>query len=1030
MSKGVAVKPRTHRYPSIVAGSKDVGRSVSAISQLLEILTGGRGDGMDRALTPRDLVDIGVLKLDAGTLPGTGVLKPVEPGDKDGGIDKPTAPSNVTAVGGFTAILLSFDTPAYKGHFEAEVWRSSIDVVGSAVMIATTKSRLYSDSVPTGSSYYYWVRFVNRNGDIGPWHGLSGVLGKTSDDIGWLIDKITQETNDSPLVKWLREDVTLINEQTYLNMLDQLVADLTGSGGPLADIWLEINGLNTVKAQLLHRTDLLEQSTASFNQQLADAVALIGTTRAEVQQFYNAVLAVDPETGEVSLQALEGYRVANDARVTQVEQNLSAAQALLTQKVSRTELDGLVGEPFSATATYALNAEVVYNFRLYRCHVPVTVAGAWTGPNNWTLVGNLQGKFTDVYQKLDAANALLAEKVSQVAFDGVGLRLANVEQQISSYTDNNSSVGQMVINLQAELWKDADQAIGNELDKWNTTVNEGRYRVGQAQWNQTMTVRVDGEASKLESAQYQLVQQGNAIASNTEKLTLVTNKEAATAERLELLRTEYDGSAAQLMELYNLSASSDSAFLVSYRQLSAQVADPVTGLAKTKATLDQVVNMTLAPTSALMTQINNAAVTAGNALANSNDILNLRGVYGQSALASRFSSLSSSINSVDARVTNLDEAITGPNGAIATSLAQYKVNYGGTSVTLQQLASATATADGQFSAMWGVKTTVGQLTGGFGLYNNGQKTLFAVQAGTFAILGANSQAVNPFMVVDGKTLIDTAFIKAATIQELVAGSVVADTVKASASITSPVIVGGSITGADLNLLSGGYRMALEPYQNFLMWCGPDGVSKTVGNALFAISNAGQVFAKALTIYDNYGNIVLDSMGNLNGTYIKDLSVDSLKLKGQSVNLKKIASANSVNIPPNGSAVSKATAQLTIDSVVPGTVIDITFEVRFYCEYHDRRMLEFQAGIYDDILGYYLNTFRIKPPFWSQDGKSHILNTVQLTGRAVLEYAASASNVTRKFSVHVWAVGDFYDPAPLGLVTTQHEGWLVVDIGKR
>jgi len=1018
----VGVAGGKHRYPAIAKG-KDVNRSLDAAVQVIEILTGARGDGMNRALTPADLVKLGVLNLGKG---GALVKPPVDDNDEGEKPGQPVQPSGLTATGGFTAVLLRWDAPAYKGHLETEVWRASNNVLGAAVLVGTTKGNLFSDPVPTGSSHFYWVRFVNRAGNTGP-HSAS-VQGKTSDDIGFIIEQITKEGEQSPLVRWLREDVTLVDEQTYLTMIDRILTDLNAPAGPLADVWSSLNALNTVKNQLLNSTDLLKQTQDLHTSQIEQALSQITATRNEVQQFYNAVLAVDPATGNVSLQALEGYRTANDARVTQVEQNLSAVNGRLDQTVSRAQFGQLVGEAFDVTKTYDIGAEVIYNYQLWRCYVPVSSAGAWTGPVNWALVGSLTGKMSTLQQSLDAVNGQLLTKVSQAAFDAQTLRLSQVENFQATFVDNNVSVGQVVQNIRSELWRAAELATQAELDKWNAVVEQGRYRVGQATFNQSITTRVELESSRLEEARYQLVQHGNAIATNQYNLTLLTDDHSATVNRLQVLRTEYDQTAVEARELFTMSASSTSAFLAAYRQLSGEVRDPGSGLAKTRAILDEVTSFTLSPGTALMQQINRANATANNAQAMANDILTLSGVANGSAMARLFNQLGAEIDGANANIVQLSLSLVGPTGTISQTIRDHTVSFGGTTVTLQQLATAAASTDGSFRSMWGVKSTVGQLTAGFGLLNTGSLTQFAINAQQLLVLGQNG-AVNPFMVVGGRVLIDTALIKAATVQELVAGSVVADTVKAAASITSPVIVGGSITGSDLRLLSGGYEMNLMPYQNFMLWCGPAGAAKNAQNAALALTNDGRVFARGMTIYDNSGNTVLDSSG-LSGTYIKDLSVDAFKIKGQSINLKTIAQANWVNIPPNGSPVSKASASVFMDSVVPGTVLDITFEVRFYCEYHDKRMLEFRAAIYDENLGYYLNTFRIKPPFWSQDGESHIMNTVQLTGRAVVEYTYAATNVSRSFSVHVWAVGSYYSSAPLGLNTMEHEGWLVIDVGKR
>lgn len=1029
MTTGVAVVPKKHRYPAITANSKDPGKSISNISQLLEILTGSRGNGLDRALTPRDLLDMGLANLQAGQSPGTGVLIPVDPTGRDENIDLPVQPTNVQAVGGFTAILVSFDTPAYRGHFEAQIWRSSTDVVGSATMVATIKGNLYSDPVATGSTFYYWVRFVNRKDDIGPWHGLSGVQGKTQDDIGWLIEQITQETNDSPLVKWLRDDVDLINEDTYLELYSKMVDDLEREDGPMFEVWAQINGLNLVKQELLSRTSTLDEANIAFDRELKDVADRLKTIGDNFGAFYDAAVSVDPDNGSIKLKAVETYRDENDARVTKVEEDFNAVNGTLLQKVSRTELDGLVGEPFSPTELYDINDEVVYAYRLYRCHTAIVVAGAWTGDMHWTLLGSLQGKFTDVYQKLDAANGRIDDKVSKVDFNAYGLRLTSVEQSLTAYTDETVSVGQMVTNIRAEMWVDAEQALASELDKWNASIRDGRVRIAQAVFNQDINVKVTAHEATLEKVDQALTQYGEAIAANVESIKLVSKDLVAEAKKLSELSVDYGTSKARVNELYDMSATSDSAFLVAYRQLSAKVGTEAEKLTATNAKLTEVVDMKLSPTTALMTSISNASTTAGTALSKANDVLNLSGTVAGSALASRFSSLSSQIGTVSTSVSDLREAIVGPNGAIASALSQYRVSYGGTSVSLQQLASAAATNASDFSAMWGVKSSVAGLQAGFGLYNNGSTTKFVINAQTLAVLGANDSLVNPFMVVNGKTLIDTALIKAASIQELVAGTIVADTIKASASITSPIIVGGSITGSDLNLISGSYRVSLQPYNTFLLWAGVNGVSQNVANASLAVSNTGAVYAKGLTIYDAANNIILDSSG-LRGTYIRDLSVSSFQIIGGAVNLKEMVPLTGVPTA-NKDNVLMASCSVTVDTVVPGSLVDVQFSIAFRLRSRiQAATIGFTASLYcgEELLGQFEDvlTGGIKDSdnsIWTYD------QLCRISGRHFRKFQTHATNVALPYTLYikptvVFSLWDgWFDVSKL-------QGYLLVDIGKR
>lgn len=71
------------------------------------------------------------------------------------------------------------------------------------------------------------------------------------------------------------------------------------------------------------------------------------------------------------------------------------------------------------------------------------------------------------------------------------------------------------------------------------------------------------------------------------------------------------------------------------------------------------------------------------------------------------------------------------------------------------------------SAQFALKLDVNGYVSGYGAYNDGKTADFAVLADRFWIArpGVASSAVKPFMVVDGKVYIDSAFIREASIQE-------------------------------------------------------------------------------------------------------------------------------------------------------------------------------------------------------------------------------------------------------------------------
>lgn len=184
------------------------------LTENMQILTGQKGDRLDKALTLREAAAIGMINLRRN---GSGVVVPELPPDKPtdpewSGVQTPTAPVNVTADGAFHTITLTWDPPSYKGHAFAEIWRASKNNVSTAVRVGTTLANVYSDSVGKGFKAYYWVRFVNKNGMEGPYHSTAGLYAETSKDIQDIIDELDGQIKLSHFDAWLKQDYEGVKE--------------------------------------------------------------------------------------------------------------------------------------------------------------------------------------------------------------------------------------------------------------------------------------------------------------------------------------------------------------------------------------------------------------------------------------------------------------------------------------------------------------------------------------------------------------------------------------------------------------------------------------------------------------------------------------------------------------------------------------------------------------------------------------------------------------------------------------------------
>lgn len=156
---------------------------------------------------------------------------------------------------------------------------------------------------------------------------------------------------------------------------------------------------------------------------------------------------------------------------------------------------------------------------------------------------------------------------------------------------------------------------------------------------------------------------------------------------------------------------------------------------------------------------------------------------------------------VNSKINAFETVFSSPQGGLAQAIKDFKVDYNGSSASLQQLASAAASNERGFRAQWGVKTSVDGLQGGVGFLNDGVETSFVVDAQTFAVTGGNDK-IAPFIIKNGQTVMASAVIDDAAIYNLIAANITAEKIKIGVSLESPKIDGGAITGGTLSIGEG------------------------------------------------------------------------------------------------------------------------------------------------------------------------------------------------------------------------------------
>ncbi|HED0198885.1 TPA: DUF1983 domain-containing protein [Salmonella enterica subsp. enterica serovar Orientalis] len=185
------------------------GKDLAAVVENMEIGTGQRGDRKDAFVTQRQLAELKLARMSAGSggvrlVPGLGqgiFPEPLRP-------ERPTKPEGFQVAGGFGYVLLEWVMPKYNGHSITEIWRGTEDNLSDAVLVGTTPGQVYSDSVNPGWKGFYWIRFVNSAGVSGPYNSPEGTPAETQMDVQAVIDQIHDEAAKSPIVEELKKEIS------------------------------------------------------------------------------------------------------------------------------------------------------------------------------------------------------------------------------------------------------------------------------------------------------------------------------------------------------------------------------------------------------------------------------------------------------------------------------------------------------------------------------------------------------------------------------------------------------------------------------------------------------------------------------------------------------------------------------------------------------------------------------------------------------------------------------------------------------
>ncbi len=214
-----------------------------AVKNVLDVREGLLGDPLDANVTFRDLVDAGAVQLRAGwnsRSPSTPVMPPwADPDGYDPTTDMTVPPpaQNFTATGLFASVQLQWDTPQYRNHSYAEIWRAETNVIGNAILLGTSSTRFFVDQIGTSATRFYWVRFVSQANVTGPYNAVNGSSATTATDPELVLASLSGQIRESHLYQDLASRIDLVDAPASTpNSVNARVAYVQGQVNDLLNI--------------------------------------------------------------------------------------------------------------------------------------------------------------------------------------------------------------------------------------------------------------------------------------------------------------------------------------------------------------------------------------------------------------------------------------------------------------------------------------------------------------------------------------------------------------------------------------------------------------------------------------------------------------------------------------------------------------------------------------------------------------------------------------------------------------------------
>ncbi|URQ87741.1 DUF1983 domain-containing protein [Pseudoalteromonas sp. SCSIO 43088] len=584
----MAKKLKRSDFPGI--GRQNDKQTQSALAENIELLTGQRGSGENRALLVKDLVNLDQMKMAAlrqsakngntndGGLPITA-----------GGVERPHKPVNLTGTGGFTFIALTWDHPTYRGHAYAEIWRSETDSFSSATLIATEVADVFSDSVSMGAEYFYWVRFVNVADMKGPTQGAAGLKVVTQesaemilDEIGGLIEKshlggfLTSAIDSIPAIEQSISDIYLeeipalkvdidqfeIDIADLRTNVDQFLIDIPNIQDAISDIQVEIPSINDSINALSQEAESAKQ-TAEEAKGRVESIEISNDDLA--RQLIDAALINDEnwQNNAIKFVLFESELDNMNARIeaeflTKTEANEAIAAAAETIRVEIEEHGTSLSADISNT--YYTKATADQAIATSRNELKAEIEDP-----NGTSVGALLDTQYYTAADTDSAISLSAQQIKANIEDPQGNSLgALINSDYYTGTETDTAIAAYGVQLKSLIEDPEGDGLGATLQTNYYTKTDTDSALSQVTTNLESAIELAGQ--ETESA---------ILATLDTQYYTITETDSAISQATTQLKSQIDGEiSATLTSDYFTKTETNQAITIASQLLKSEIEDP------------------------------------------------------------------------------------------------------------------------------------------------------------------------------------------------------------------------------------------------------------------------------------------------------------------------------------------------------------------------------------------------------------------------------------------------------------------------